>query len=517
MELILKNLNSKEIKMRNDKWQFCIGNCHAALLLRKDMVEHLKKVHEETGIEFIRFHGLFDDDMLVIQRLSDYSYFKMMPFSRSIYEYNFLNVKKVIDNVLECGFKPFVELSFMPEALAKKKKYGLRYKNNISVPKSYEKYYKFIHDFGEFLVEHYGKEEIETWKFEVWNEPDLGIFFNGSQKDYFKLYKNAYKALKDVDPKLEVGGPSTSKCKWLKEFAEYGEKNGCKADFITTHHYVGDAFGNTFEFKDSMSIIKKAHDAKKAGLDIETTYEKFFYKKDKYVNWPKSMFKKMDKKAHDEIPNYPLYITEWSTMAVYCSPYHDDKVAATFALKYALEMDDSIAGASYWCASDIFEESFIHNKPFYGGYGIINNVGIPKPVFYAFKLLNNLSHEELVLDKNEENEVEYHLYKKDSGYELLVFNQDFDIDKKLNEKVDVTIEGNFKEVNLYRIDKDHVNPKKEWIKLGAKKLLLDEEVKEIIEKSKPKKEKVNFTSDGNSTKLSFVAEGNSIYLYEFFK
>ena len=46
---------------------------------------------------------------------------------------------------------------------------------------------------------------------------------------------------------------------------------------------------------------------------------------------------------------------------------------------------------------------------------------------------------------------------------------------------------------------------------------LDEEVKEIIEKSKPKKEKVDFTSDGNSTKLSFVAEGNSIYLYEFFK
>ena len=346
MEIILNNLKEKEIKLRNDKWQFCIGNCHAALLLRKDMVEHLKKVHEETGIKYIRFHGLFDDDMLIIQRLSDYSYFKMMPFSRSIYEYNFLNVKKVLDNVLECGYKPFVELSFMPEALAKKKKYGLRYKNNISVPKSWDKYYKFIHDFGEFLVEQYGKEEIETWKFEVWNEPDLGIFFNGSRKDYFKLYQTAYKALKDVDPKLLVGGPSTSKCKWLKEFAKFGEENGCKADFMTTHHYVGDAFGNVFSYKDSMSIIKKAYDAKKQKLDIGTTYEKFFYKRENYINWPKSMFKKMDKKAHDEIPNYPLYITEWSTMAVYCSPYHDDKVGATFALKYALEMDDSIAGAS---------------------------------------------------------------------------------------------------------------------------------------------------------------------------
>ena len=517
MEIVLNNLESKPIKKRNDKWQFCIGNCHAVLMLRKDMVEQLKLIHEETGIRYLRFHGLFDDDMLIIQRLSDYSYFKMMPFSRSIYEYNFLQVKKVLDNVLFCGFKPFVELSFMPEALAKKKKYGLRYKNNISLPKSWDKYYKFIHDFGEFLVETYGKEEIETRKFEVWNEPDLGIFFNGKQKDYFKLYKTAYCALKDVDPKLEIGGPSTSKCKWLKYFTTFGENNGCQPDFVTTHHYVGDAFGNVFEFKDSLNIMKIAHQAKKEKRDIGKTYQKFFYKKSNYVNWPKSLFKKMDKEAHDQIPNYPLYITEWSTMAVYCSPYHDVKVAATFALKYALEMDDSIAGASYWCGSDIFEESFIINKPFFGGFGIVNNVGIPKPVFYAFKILNNLSHDEITLDKNEEKEFEYHIYKTNNGYQVLVFNQDFDIDKNNEEKIKLTLEGEYKEVNLYRIDDDHVNPVKEWKKLREKKSLSDEEIVKIRENSTLKKEKVNFCGDFDKTIINFVAKSNSIYLYEFIK
>lgn len=75
MEILLTNLEEKKKKFRNDKYKMGIGNCHAYLMHRLDMVEHLKLIHDETDIKYLRFHGIFDDDMLIIQRLSDYSYY----------------------------------------------------------------------------------------------------------------------------------------------------------------------------------------------------------------------------------------------------------------------------------------------------------------------------------------------------------------------------------------------------------------------------------------------------------
>ena len=60
-------------------WQFGIGNDHAFLLHRTDVCEHLKLAHDELGFRYLRCHGLFDDDMLTIQRLSDFRMYQMMP------------------------------------------------------------------------------------------------------------------------------------------------------------------------------------------------------------------------------------------------------------------------------------------------------------------------------------------------------------------------------------------------------------------------------------------------------
>lgn len=515
MEILLSSLENKKTKTRNDKYQMGIGNCHAYLMHRLDMVNQLKLIHDETGIKYLRFHGIFDDDMLIIQRLSDYSYYSRMPFSHGIYEYNFLQVKKVLDNVLKTGFKPFVELSFMPSALAKGKKTGLRYKNNICPPKNYSIYKNFLIDFTNFIIEQYGKEEVEKWKFEVWNEPDLSIFFKGSKSEYFKIYKTAYEALKGVDSNLKIGGPSTSKCKWLKDFINFAENNNCKPDFVTTHHYVGDAFGNIFSYKDAINIMTTAYDCKKKKLDIATAIQRFFFKEEHYKKWPKSMFKQMDKEAKSEIKDYLLYITEWSTMAVFGSPYHDEKIDASFAIKYALEMDDSIDGAFYWCGSDLFEEQFMINKPFFGGFGMVNNEGIPKPVMYAFKMLNEIPKEEIILEKNESEDIEYHLFKGADDYQLLIFNQDFDYSKHQKYEVTLKIEGEIQDVKLKRIDDNHVNPKKMWIDFGEPKVLSEKQKHEIIEKSKLMDENLIFRFKDGYSFIDINLFSNDIYLIKF--
>lgn len=108
----------------DDSWQFGIGNDHACQMLRADVCEHVKLAHDELGIRYIRFHGIFDDDLLVIQRLTDYFNFAAMPWAGKVQELSFRQIANVFDNVLKCGMKPFVELSFMPSAIAKGKKVG---------------------------------------------------------------------------------------------------------------------------------------------------------------------------------------------------------------------------------------------------------------------------------------------------------------------------------------------------------------------------------------------------------
>lgn len=115
-------------------WQLGLGNCHAYLLHRTDVCEHIRLAHDELGIRYIRCHGILDDDMLTYQRMGDCRMFSSVPGKNNIREINFRQVGHVYDNLLACGVKPFVELSFMPSALASGKKLGLRYDPNITMP-----------------------------------------------------------------------------------------------------------------------------------------------------------------------------------------------------------------------------------------------------------------------------------------------------------------------------------------------------------------------------------------------
>lgn len=65
-------------------------------------------------------------------------------------------------------------------------------------------------------------------------------------------------------------------------------------------------------------------------------------------------------------------------------------MAASFIIKNCLETKDICDGHMFWCLSDFFEEQFLIHKPFHGGFGLLNNDGIPKPNFYAFKILSQL-------------------------------------------------------------------------------------------------------------------------------
>lgn len=496
----------------NYSWQEGLGNDHAFLLHRTDVCEHIKLAHDELGIKSIRCHGVFDDDMLTIQRMSDCRMFSSVPGKKKIKELNFRQVGHIYDNLLDAGVKPFVEMSFMPSALASGKKLGLRYDPNITMPKSLKEWEEYISSFIEFLLKRYGRDEVESWKFEVWNEPDLSCFFAGSREDYFRLYEATARAVKSVDEKIQIGGPSTSACKWLTEFIDFIEKNDVPCDFISTHHYPGDAFGNFINVDNVKNMFRASRKGVRNNLPLSDTLSEMFFLPGDFARYDKGALAEMDDEAKKKAGNRPLYITEWNSMAVFGSPVHDEKYSAAFLVKTVMDLNDACDAYMFWCCSDLFEEQYMLPKPFVGSFGIISNDGIPKPNFWAFKILSQLYKERLSIAKRTNEDLEYAAFVDGEKTQVLLFTQSQDYFKDDSFDIDITVNQNARKVSLQRIDDTHCNPKAEWIKLGRPDNLTRQEVADIKKKTRLMTEDCPFETSGDNTAINVTMRTNEVVL-----
>ena len=493
-------------------WQIGLGNDHAYQLHRTDVCEHIKLAHDELGIKYIRCHGIFDDDMLTYQRMGDCRMFRSVPFNNKIEEINFRQVGHVYDNLLACGVKPFVELSFMPSALASGKRLGLRYDPNITMPKSLVTWGEYIKKFIHFLIDRYGADEVETWYFEVWNEPDLDCFFAGTKKDYFKIYEATVRAIKEVSPKLRVGGPSTSACLWIEDFLNFCKENNVPCDFVSTHHYPGDAFGNFVNFNNVKQMFSSAMNAVKNHKPLSDTMTNMFFLPDDFIRWDKGTLARMDDEAKGKVGDMPLFITEWNSMAVFGSPVHDEKYSAAFLVKSCMDLNNTLGGYMFWCCSDIFEEQFMLPKPFVGSFGIVSNDGIPKPNFWGFKILSQLYNKRLTLPMRTNEAVEYAAFVDGDKTQVLVYAQDQDYFKNETHEISIVVNCKATSVTVQRIDDIHCNPKAEWIRLGKPDNLTPTQVAEIKEKTALKAENVDFASENEETRINLSIKTNDVVL-----
>ena len=125
----------------------------------------------------------------------------------------------------------------MPNDLASGKKTVFWYKGNITPPKDYKKWDDFIKNMVEHWQDRYGKNEVKSWYFEVWNEPNLNIFFSGNMAEYFKLYQETANTIKSVSQDYKVGGPATAGNAWIPQIINFCTTNKVPIDFISTHTY----------------------------------------------------------------------------------------------------------------------------------------------------------------------------------------------------------------------------------------------------------------------------------------
>ena len=190
------------VKPLQKYWELCVGSCHGTTALREDYRKQLEQCQREIGFRYVRFHGLFDDDMSVLVQER---------FGNGV-QLSFTNIDSVFDFLLSINMKPFIELGFMPDCLKSKNATVFHYKGNTAPPADHDKWSWFIRTFVRHLLDRYGRTEVRQWFFEVWNEPNLGGpdspdgFFAGSMEDYFKLYQVTAEAVKSEDRFLRVGG-----------------------------------------------------------------------------------------------------------------------------------------------------------------------------------------------------------------------------------------------------------------------------------------------------------------------
>ena len=345
----------------NTMFKECVGAGRANEGLRADWQQQLAYVRKECGFKYIRMHGLLTDDMAVYKEDS-----KGNP------EYNYMYIDVLFDFLHSIGMKPFVELGFMPNALASGNQTIFWWRGNVTPPKDYEKWAGLIKNLTEHFTERYGADEVKTWYFEVWNEPNLSPgFWTGTQEEYFKLYKYTAQAVKSINKEYRVGGPGTAGAAWEPETIEYCHKNNVPIDFISTHAY-GVKQGFLDEYGQGGTVLDK-NPMSLSGDVLQSRKEI----------------------AGSSIPNLELHYTEWSASYTPADPIHDSYHEASYVLQKLKQVGNAATSMSYWVFTDIFEEPGPRFTPFHGGFGMLTIQGINKPVFYAYQFLNHLGNIEL--------------------------------------------------------------------------------------------------------------------------
>ena len=154
--------------------------------LRAGWLEQLQMVQENCGFEYVRFHGLFHDDM-----------FPVFEKDGKV-TYNWQYIDDLFDRMLDLNVRPFIELGFFPKSIAaENSKTQFWWKGYITPDEnSFPKWHDLVKAFTQHLVDRYGIDEVLTWYFEVWNEPNLDRgFWDGTKSQYFELYKQSVLAV----------------------------------------------------------------------------------------------------------------------------------------------------------------------------------------------------------------------------------------------------------------------------------------------------------------------------------
>lgn len=351
-----------------------LGRAYEGLLF--PVQRALRRAKEELGFTHVRFHGIFNDEMMILR-----------PDASGRIRYSWHLVDQLLDSLLDIGLKPFLETTFMPSLLASGTQTVFVWKGNITPPRDMKLWYDLVHHFARHLLERYGEEEVNTWFFEAWNEPDLAdIAWSGSQQDFFQLYEATARALTAVLPKAQLCGPSicgntASRKAWIQPFLRFVKKEQLPHAAFTLHCYPEDLETCDLTRLSRQSACEEIIDEDEIALLSQD-----------YVSEQVAAVR-----MHLS-PLLPLVVTEWNVTQLVFNGINDTPYAATSLLHSALRSDHRQVWLAHWTLTDLMQEHPLPGHEFHGGFGLLTISGVPKMTYWALWALARLYPEVVARD-----------------------------------------------------------------------------------------------------------------------
>lgn len=328
-------------------WRPMIGSERLAILehgswshgrrVGEEFAAALGMANRELGVRAVRAHAILHDELGVYRESGGHPV------------HDFRRIDAIYDRVLALGLRPIVELSFMPRDLAADpSKTVFRYGAIVSPPRDWDRWEDLVRALTRHLVHRYGLDEVrDHWAFEVWNEPNLEVFWSGSLDEYMRLYDVSARAVKSVDSGLRVGGPATAAAGWIGATLQHVARSGAPLDYLSTHTY-----GN-------------------APLDVRATARS---------------------QGRDDLP---IWWTEWGVTPAHFGRVNDSVFGAPFICHSMKSVQGRAEAVAYWVVSDHFEELGRPDRLFHGGFGLLTVGNLRKPRYWALHMVE-LLHDDLV-------------------------------------------------------------------------------------------------------------------------
>jgi xylan 1,4-beta-xylosidase len=405
--------------------------------------------------------------------------------------YTWTIVDRIFDAFKESGVRPLVELGFMPQALSTRPEpyrhnfpndpVGSIYTGWAYPPKDYQKWSELIFQFVSHLRSRYGDAALQTWLWEVWNEPDIG-YWQGTPEEYFKIYDFSVDAVLRAFPDARIGGPDTTgvgspkSAEFLRLFLEHcthqknyaSGKTGVRLDFISFH---------------PKGSPKWLNDHVQMGLDHQLlAIQKGFQIVASQPEWRR----------------VPIILGEWDPEGcAACSAQRNPQnayrngplyaaytaEALTRTLELANENHVSLEGVVNWA----FE---FEDQPPFAGFRELATNGIDKPVLNAFRMFGILAEERVsasssgalqikeILKAGVRGPADVNVIATRNKRELtiLLWNYHDDDLPAPASQIDLSIESLPEDLSRalvedFRVDERHSNSYAEWKSMGSPQTL----------------------------------------------
>ncbi len=464
----------------------CVGS--AKQFLYHEVQEMITKTQQEIHYDYVKFHGILSDDMMVYSETSD---------GTPLYSFTF--VDKVIDFLLSVGLRPLCQLSFMPIALSSDPGRLVDfYHYNTAPPKDLKKWTDLVDALIRHFISRYGLSEVQQWLFCVWNEPDETVneFSWSDRTQFFEFYCATYRTVKAIDRDFLFGTPSlllsiTEEEGWAADFFRYLRDNNCPPDFLNIHYYDNTLFDSDMRDRTTSA---GGFSAENMSRSFPLTVDPYAFMK--FINNIKLLLKRYHMKS------LPVYLTEWNLTISHRDPINDTCFKSCYLIKNLLENYDRLESFGYWCLTDFIEELQIPNELYHGGLGLFTFNGIPKAHYNAFRFLSYLGDELIgkgdgfFITKNE-NHIAILLYNYEHYSKLFaqgarsnLLNQDrYALFTEMNS---AEFSVCFRDLNYSHclikerfINQNYGSSYDAWVRMGAQPLTSEEDLELLRQQSQP--------------------------------